>query len=246
MTLGTRLLALRSAKGLSLREVAAESGVSPSTLSRAERDLGTPDTVTLVMLEDFYGASLGSGLDVSIPAKARASDADIFDEVRAELSRARTRYPWWPSDMVHAAAVASEESGEVVKAVNNYFWSHGNDTLDDIRKEAIQAIAMWTRFLTETSDMDTATRRHNLQVQAPQPAVTFLGSTYGPPDESEQAREARHLATVQHLVNGGTLAELPEYIRPRPTPEQLDKLVEIVRQSNSPDVDGGTLAEFGE
>ncbi len=40
------------------------------------------------------------------------TDADVFELARAELARARARYPQWPSDLVHAAAIASEESGE--------------------------------------------------------------------------------------------------------------------------------------
>jgi len=75
------------------------------------------------------------------------TDADVFDLARAELARARARYPAWPADLVHAAAIASEESGEVVKAVNSYHWQQGDETLADIRAEAVQAIAMWTRFL---------------------------------------------------------------------------------------------------
>jgi len=30
---------------------------------------------------------------------------------------------------------------------NSYHWQQGDETLDDIRAEAVQAIAMWTRFL---------------------------------------------------------------------------------------------------
>ena len=92
-------------------------------------------------------------------------DAQVFALVRAELAKARTRYPWWPADLVHACAIANEESGEVVKAVNNRYWAHGTDTLDDIRKEAVQAIAMWVRMLTESQDVDDATLARNLAEQ---------------------------------------------------------------------------------
>lgn len=94
-----------------------------------------------------------------------SSDNHVFALVRAELSKARTRYPWWPSDIVHAAAIASEESGEVVKAVNNYYWKHGDDGMDDIRKEAVQAIAMLIRFLVETPEVDSQTMARNLEMQ---------------------------------------------------------------------------------
>jgi hypothetical protein len=89
------------------------------------------------------------------------TDNEVFAAVQAELAKARARYSFWPSDMVHAAAIASEESGEVVKAVNNRFWAHGDDTFADIQKEAVQAIAMWVRFLTETEDVDEYTLRCN-------------------------------------------------------------------------------------
>jgi DNA-binding CsgD family transcriptional regulator len=78
------------------------------------------------------------------------TDADVFDLARAELARARAKYPAWPSDLVHAAAIASEESGEVVKACNSYVWQQGDETPADIRKEAVQAIAMFVRLLTES------------------------------------------------------------------------------------------------
>lgn len=94
------------------------------------------------------------------------TDIEVFTAVQAELSLARARYSFWPTDMVHAAAIASEESGEVVKSVNNYFWGHGGDTLEDIRKEAIQAIAMWVRFLGETPDIDAEGVIEHVEVNA--------------------------------------------------------------------------------
>lgn len=66
-----------------------------------------------------------------------------------ELNRARALYPWWPDDLIRAAAIAAEESGEVVKSCNDLV-HHNKATLEDIRAEAIQAAAMWLRFLIET------------------------------------------------------------------------------------------------
>ena len=77
-------------------------------------------------------------------------ESDIILAALTELERARRLYPAWPADLVHAAAVASEEMGEVVKSCNSYYWQQGSDTVDDIRTEAIQAIAMLLRFLAET------------------------------------------------------------------------------------------------
>ncbi len=77
------------------------------------------------------------------------TDAQVYAAVTAELASARARYPFWPADIIHAAAIASEEVGEVVRACNSYHWRQGDDTLDDIRKEAVQAIAMLVRFLVD-------------------------------------------------------------------------------------------------
>lgn len=77
----------------------------------------------------------------------------IFAAVRAEAERARSIYPAWPDNIVMAAAVAAEEMGEVVKDVNTYYWRQGDATIADIRKEAIQTMAMLVRFLEETPGM---------------------------------------------------------------------------------------------
>ncbi len=92
-------------------------------------------------------------------------DAEVFDMVAAELKKARARYPFWPADIVAAAAIASEEGGEVIKSVNNYYWSQGEEMPGDIRAEAVQAIAMWVRFLTETPAVDSNQLQWNRQVQ---------------------------------------------------------------------------------
>ena len=70
-----------------------------------------------------------------------------------ELYSAQRKYPAWPANLVMAAAIAAEESGEVVKECNTYHWRQGKTTLDDIKLEAIQAAAMWIRFLVDTPAM---------------------------------------------------------------------------------------------
>lgn len=92
-------------------------------------------------------------------------DSDVFELVARELEKARARYPFWPADIVAAAAIASEESGEVIKATNEFYWSQGDSKLADIRVEAIQAIAMWVRFLTETPPVQNDQLLWNRQVQ---------------------------------------------------------------------------------
>jgi len=80
------------------------------------------------------------------------TESEIILSALTELERARRLYPEWPADLVHAAAVVSEEVGEVTKGCNDLYW-HQRGTVDDIRTEAIQAIAMLLRFLAETPRM---------------------------------------------------------------------------------------------
>ena len=61
-------------------------------------------------------------------------------------------YPTWPTDLVHAAAVAVEEAGEVLKAANDLQW-HGKAAREDVVKEAVQMIAMGFRLVLDTPSL---------------------------------------------------------------------------------------------
>ena len=67
-----------------------------------------------------------------------------------ELGKARSRYPWWPCDIVHATVIMVEESTEALKAANEIRWSHKSTDVNEFREEVIQTIAMCFRLLTET------------------------------------------------------------------------------------------------
>lgn len=69
----------------------------------------------------------------------------IIQDVLDELERAQEKFPTWPSDPVHAAAVVAEEAGELVKAVLQSTYEQA--PFDNVRKEAIQTVAMALRFL---------------------------------------------------------------------------------------------------
>ncbi|MGW8257953.1 MAG: hypothetical protein ACWGMZ_10745, partial [Thermoguttaceae bacterium] len=62
-----------------------------------------------------------------------------------ELKRAKAKWPGWPTDPVHAAAIVAEEAGELVQAALQctYEGSHSQKMVD----EAIQVAAMAIRFL---------------------------------------------------------------------------------------------------
>ena len=67
--------------------------------------------------------------------------------------RAKKLHPDWPRDPVHAAAILSEEVGELVQAANDFKWSPltsiGNteEYRTRMREEVIQVAAMAIRFL---------------------------------------------------------------------------------------------------
>lgn len=79
-------------------------------------------------------------------------EAMVLGLIRGELLRVRQpgMYPMWPVGLVEGAAIASEESGEVVKAVNTYVWGQGSEGVEEIFLEGVQAAAMWVRFLVES------------------------------------------------------------------------------------------------
>lgn len=70
--------------------------------------------------------------------------------VSTELKGAQVKHPNWPSDFVHAAAIVSEESGELVRAANLFQWEKGR--YFDMHKEAMQTAAMCFRFLLNAPD----------------------------------------------------------------------------------------------
>lgn len=73
--------------------------------------------------------------------------AGSLDQVLAELDRAVAKFPTWPTDPLHAAAVLGEEFGELTKAVLQFTYEPHKTSADEIREEAIQTAAMALRFV---------------------------------------------------------------------------------------------------
>lgn len=65
--IGTQLKALRTRHGLSLRDLAARSGVSATMLSQVEREVTEPSLSTLRRLAGVFGESVASLFDSSPP-----------------------------------------------------------------------------------------------------------------------------------------------------------------------------------
>lgn len=62
-----------------------------------------------------------------------------------ELDKAERKFPTWPDDLVHRAAIVAEEAGELVRAsLQNQY---EGDRLQELKKEATQTGATCLRFL---------------------------------------------------------------------------------------------------
>lgn len=71
---------------------------------------------------------------------------DIIEEIKKELARAQELFPYWPDDIIHAAAIVNEESGELIRAAIQLTYEGGN--IESVKTEAIQTAAMCIRFLS--------------------------------------------------------------------------------------------------
>jgi hypothetical protein len=69
----------------------------------------------------------------------------IIMPILLELDKAEEQHPTWPSDIVHAAAIVNEESGELIRAALNHHYF--GESKEEIRKEAIQTAATCIRLL---------------------------------------------------------------------------------------------------
>lgn len=71
---------------------------------------------------------------------------DIYERIRDEVARARTKHPTWPrGDTLFSAAIVMEEAGELMRAAVQHRGEGG--TLEACDEEAIQTAAMCIRFL---------------------------------------------------------------------------------------------------
>lgn len=75
-----------------------------------------------------------------------AAQPKCIDLILAEVQRAQQKHPTWPSgDTLHAAAIVSEESGELMRAAVQHRGEGGSLEACDL--EAIQTAATCIRFL---------------------------------------------------------------------------------------------------
>jgi hypothetical protein len=74
-------------------------------------------------------------------------------QILDELGRAEKKFPLWPIDCVEAAAIVSEEAGELVKAANEAKWQNG--LREQMSVEATHTAAMALRFLIHGPEYTT-------------------------------------------------------------------------------------------
>ena len=83
------------------------------------------------------------------------TESKIMVAALQELERAETIHPNFPTNEFEALAVWHEEVGEVTKALLDA--KHKGSSREDIKTEAIQAIAMGFRFLKNLREAEFAT-----------------------------------------------------------------------------------------
>jgi len=77
---------------------------------------------------------------------------DAITEVFAELQRAERKFPGFPSDPIHAAAIVAEECGELQRACLQLTYESGS--MAEVEKEGVHAAAMALRFLFHLESLE--------------------------------------------------------------------------------------------
>ena len=75
----------------------------------------------------------------------------VIELIFAELAKAETKFPGWPFDVVHGAAILGEEAGELTQAALDFYYSR-EMSIEKMRKEAAQVGAMAIRFLVSLAE----------------------------------------------------------------------------------------------
>lgn len=83
---------------------------------------------------------------------------NLLKAVGGEIQRASKKFPAWPRDAVHAAAIIAEEMGELQQAALDYTYRRIG-TKERMFKEAVQLTAMGLRFLRNLERLEVADDR---------------------------------------------------------------------------------------
>ena len=75
----------------------------------------------------------------------RDERADLEGRISHECRDAESKFPRWPTDPIHMAAILGEEAGETLQAAIDLVYADGSE--DRVIHEARQAAAMGMRIL---------------------------------------------------------------------------------------------------
>ena len=84
----------------------------------------------------------------------RKRDWNIYELIIYELNEAEKKFPGFPDDAVHAAAIVAEEAGELTKASLDFHYLR-ETSREEMKKEAAQTAAMAIRFLIHLDEYGT-------------------------------------------------------------------------------------------
>ena len=105
-------------------------------------------------LDALIRACIANGRMDGSPVRSTPRIDAILEEIREEIANAVTKFPTWPSRLVDAGNVVSEEAGELAKACLQVTYEPHKETLLGVRDEAIQTAAMCVRLLLSIDAYD--------------------------------------------------------------------------------------------
>ena len=79
---------------------------------------------------------------------------EAIEAVRAEVAKATAKFPTWPTRVIDAGNVVSEEAGELAKACLQATYEKHKIEDGDLQMEAVQTGAMAVRFLMSMDRYD--------------------------------------------------------------------------------------------
>ena len=71
----------------------------------------------------------------------------VIGKIVDEVERASAKHPNWPEDIVYAAAIVAEESGELIRAAVQHEMESEFGCIEEVTKEAVQTAATCIRLL---------------------------------------------------------------------------------------------------
>ena len=104
----------------------------------------------------LIGAIEGENTIVRQLAEARSDEHPIVAEIMAEVEKATRKFPTWPTRIIDAGNVLTEEAGEAAKAILQVVYEPHKSTLADVREEVVQTAAMCFRFLASMDRYDVS------------------------------------------------------------------------------------------